>query len=382
MRLIAPDWLEQRMRELNAGENYESGSDRAWPVMLEGRAFRQFVPGSSFMVGHYEYQHVATIDELGGRITPFSSTPASDQAFVPFMGDSFTFGVGVEDNETFVSLIAAEALHRSPAGGSPPRLLNLGMTGTALHNQLDTLELRHDELGGPRFYVFAMFMGNDLTNIARHYRRSASGAPSAGGSPGRRWLWQANIFVYHHPLLKKLYAIQFLRQKLLTVIQMGAGRGGGFMDPVFQAMRKDRTYLDEALVFFRHELARLAEISSRLGFEYVFLLIPDVHQLDASRLAGKARSLGLDLEQLAPERITQAVSRALSDFQIPYFDVGPCLSAAPIEGLYYTQDTHLTAAGHALAARCILESGLLHSFTTPPAAIDSRSLVSPADSAS
>ncbi len=370
LRLCSPAWLEQRMRELNAGKPYAAGSDQAWPVTLEGRAFRQFVPGSSFMVRHYEYQHAATIDELGGRTTPYPA--GSGGELVPFMGDSFTFGVGVEDTETFVSLIAAEA----PSGGSPRRLLNLGMTGTALHNQLDTLELRHEELGNPESYVFNMFMGNDLANIRRRYQRSA---PAWSGRRDRRWLWRANYFVHHNPALKKLYAIQFLRQRLLTAMNRGAG---GFMDPVFLAMRNDLTYLDDSLVFFRKELERLAETSSRRGFEYVIILIPDVHQLDASRLAGKARSLGLDPEHLDPERITRAVSRTLSEFQVRYLDLGPCLSTAPIEGLYYTQDTHFTAAGHALAARCILESRLLHSFTTPPPAIDSRSLVSPADSAS
>lgn len=361
LRLLPPAWLEQRMRELNVGQPYETEADRAWPIMLEGQAFRQFVPRSSFMVRHYEYQHAATSDELGGRTTPY--TPGYRDV-VPFMGDSFTFGVGVEDAETFVSLIAAEA-SRQPPSRVPSRLLNLGMTGTALPNQLDTLELRHEELGSPEVYVFSMFMGNDLTNIRRRYQRSALDGSARVSGKDRRWIWRANVFVYRHPVLRKLYAIQFLRQKLLTVMNRGAT---GFMDPLFLAMRTDLSYLDDSLVFLRKELARLTEISSRLAFDAVLLLIPDVHQLDATRRAGKAESFGLSPDVLDARQITLAISRALDEFHILYLDIGPCLAEAAIGELYYTQDTHFTAAGHARAARCIQRSGLLDAFTTLPAA--------------
>ncbi len=353
LRLFSPPWLAQRMRELNAGDGTsDSGTDRAWPIILEGQAFRQFEPHSSFTVRHYEYQHVATTDELGARTTPYAS---GYEHVLPFMGDSFTFGVGVEDAETFVSQVAE-------ATPSPFRLLNLGVTGTALPNQLDTLELRHEELGEPELYVFSLFMGNDLTNIRRRYQRSALDGSARRGKKQHRWLWRANVFVYHHPALKQLYAIQFLRQKLLVAMNRGTS---GFMDPVFLAMRTDLSYLGDSLVFLRQELERLTEISNRLGFDYVFILIPDVHQLDANRLAGKAESLGLERAKLDAGQITRAISQALDDFQIRYLDISPCLAEGAIGELYYTQDTHFTAAGHALAARCILGGGILDRSLAP-----------------
>ena len=161
-------------------------------------------------------------------------------------------------------------------------------------------------------------------------------------------------------LLKQLYSVQFLRQKLLTVMNRGAS---GFMDPVFLAMRDPR-YLEDSMVFLRKELERLQRISSRLAFDYVVILIPDVHQIDARRLAGKARALGLNPQELEADGITRAISRALDDLQIPYADLGPCLSEASVGELCYTRDTHFTAAGHARAARCILKSGLLAPFIT------------------
>lgn len=365
LRLAPPAWLAQRMTELNAGAlpGGETGTDRGWPIVLEGDAFRQFEPHSSFRVRHYEYDHGVNIDEFGARTTPY---PADHSTLVPILGDSFTFGVGVEDDKTFVSRLSTSLSFESA------RLLNLGMTGTALHNHLDTLELRHEELGRPGHYVLCLFMGNDLTNLWRHYQRSTLDVSSSGGK-GRRWLWRANVFVYHHPLLKKFFALQFLRQKLLALLNRG---DRGFMDPVFLAMRRDLSYLEDSVGYLRQELTRLKEISSRLGFEAHFILIPDVLQLDAGRLAGKAESLGLDPDALAPERIATVIAQALDEFQLPYLDIGPCLSSLEIGELYYTQDSHFTAAGHALAARCILKSGR---FNLSPA-VD-RSVVFPADNA-
>lgn len=368
LRLVTPAWLEQRMTELNAGSlpGEELGTDRGWPIVLEANAFRQFEPLSSFRVRHYEYDHAVTIDEFGGRTTPY---PSDYSVLLPVLGDSFTFGVGVDDAETFVSYLAAE--DSLPLFGGNARWLNLGMTGTALHNHLDTLELRHEELGEPERYVFCLFMGNDLTNIWRHYQRKTLD-PSSSGVGSRRWLWRANAFVYHHPVLKQLYALQFLRQKILAMLNRGHR---GFMDPVFLAMRQDLSYLEDATSLLSQELTRLHEISNRLGFEASFILIPDVHQLDPARLAGKARSLGLDPETLAPERIASVISQTLDDFQLPYLDISPCLSKSDVSTLYYTQDSHFTAAGHALAARCILDSGRFHLSPTD------RSVAFPADNA-
>lgn len=345
LRLAPPAWLAQRMRELSPGRHTRPGTDRQWPVVRENGRFRQFVPGSSFVARHYEYEHAITIDELGGRLTPYSF--AYDR-LVPFYGDSFTLGLGVDDSETFLALLADHSRHR---------LLNLGVTGSGLHDHLNVLPLRHHELGSPSHYVFVLFLGNDLDDIrARHGRPSAS----------HDRLWRANTAVTHHPVLNKLYLLQFLRRSALAALQRGRR---GYMQPVFRAMRTDLEYLDESLVYLRLELERLRQISTELGFDFFFVLIPDVYQLDHRRLEYKAKSLGLDPSALDPERPTRAVSVALHDLRIQHVDLEPCLAEGWTDGLYYLQDTHLTAAGHARAAECLLREDAVRSLlaTADPA---------------
>lgn len=344
LRLLAPAWLDQRMEELSAGESFEPGSDQKWPAMREDNTFRQFAPEATFVARHFEYEHEITIDELGGRITPY---PPDHEGLLPFLGDSFTFGLGVDDSETFMSLIAPWVSRR---------VLNLGVPGSGLHDQLSILAMRHRSLASPELYVFVMFMGNDLTDIRKRHEAAAAVDSGTKMDDGQGWLWQANEYVVRHGILRRIYAIQFLRQKALLLTNRAPG---GYMEPVFSLMREDSPDLEKSLDHLRKELGRLARLSRALSFDYVFILIPDVHQLDETRRAGKAESLGLSLDQLDPEGLSSAIRDTLDDSQVSYTDLSPCLAASMTNGLFYVQDDHFTVEGHALAAECIRRSGLL-----------------------
>jgi len=350
LRLVTPQWLALRMRELNAGQPLDTGSDEAWPEIRTNACFRQFEPGATFYARHAEYQHLVTIDELGGRVLPLPTEPGP---LLPVLGDSFTFGLGVKDGETFLALSAPS---------SPMRWLNLGVPGSGLHDQLNIVELRHRELGAPETYVFVLFMGNDLTDVRKRHERAA--ALGAGFEPddGRGWLWETNTFVVHHPVLKRVYLIQFLRQKVLW---MSIGGRPGYMEPVFAAMRTDASYLEDSLNYLRLELERLERLSHSLGFHYLFVLLPDVYQLDELRRSWKAKSIGLREEVLDPDRLTVTIRATLDDFGIPYADLTPCLSEVPVHGLFYLHDNHFTAAGHAVAASCLRQHAVLAPLFEP-----------------
>jgi len=338
LRLFSPAWLDQRMRELNAGESFEGGSDRNWPAVMENGRFREFPAHARFTARHYEYEHAVTIDELGGRVT---SSGEASHALIPFVGDSFLFGLGVEDSQTFLSLLASSASYR---------LLNLGIPGSALHDHLDIVQMRHASLGEPELYVFTVFKGNDLSDVLARHERPRDSAQQRGLA------FRANVFVFHNPLLKRSYSIQYVRQKVLSLMNRG---GPGYMQPVFRAMRTDREYLQASLFHWREELKRLRVVAASRGFRYLFVLIPDVHQLDRQRRVAKAESYGLEEQDLDPDRLSRAFNETLDELGVTYFDLEPCIAEAMTDGLYYIQDNHFTASGHAIAGRCLLDSGLM-----------------------
>lgn len=349
LRVATPNWLQERMNELTAGSPYKFGTDQLWPVIREDGVFRQFVPHSSFAIRHYEYEHSATIDEFGGRSTPYSSDDADN---IAFMGDSFTFGVGVQDFQTFVALISEQ---------SNFRVLNLGVPGSALPNQLDIIEAPHSELGNPKAYVFCMFMGNDLADIRKRYERSTALKTDDVTQSDKGPLWRINNYIFHHAIFKRIYAIQFIRQKLLIIVNSGEV---GRINPVFEAMRTDTQYLEESVNYLREELKRLVEISHRLNFAYAIVLIPDVYQVSRKRFELKAEYYGLIAGALEPRRVSRKISAAMTDFEISFVDISECISRSESpDKLYYVQDNHFTAKGHRMAATCMRGERLIEIVT-------------------
>ena len=349
LRVATPEWLNGRMTELTAGSSYEYGTDQEWPVIRQNGAFRQFVPLSSFVARHYEYEHTVAIDERGGRSTLYSS---DNGRYIPFLGDSITFGVGVRDSETFVSVIGVQ---------SSLRILNLGVPGSALHSQLNIIEARHFELGKPEAYVLFMFMGNDLADIRKHYEQSMVVKTDDAPTSEHDFLWHVNDYVFHNSILKRSYAIQFVRQKLLIIMSDG---GADLINPIFHAMRTDTNYLEESIGYLRTELIRLMEISDRLQFAFAIVLIPDIHQVSPMRLKLKSESIGLDVDNLDPKRVSREISDVMRELGISYVDISECISRSDFpDTLYYVQDNHLTAEGHRVAATCMLRQRLIKSVT-------------------
>jgi hypothetical protein len=120
-RTSAPEWLRARMREVAVGRSLRDwGNDSDWPVERDdvGRAVR-FLPGSEFTIRDDEYVHRVRIDDYGGRVSGRASVGM--RRTVPVLGDSMTFGLGVRDEETWVSLVGRSL---------PVRLVNLALPGT------------------------------------------------------------------------------------------------------------------------------------------------------------------------------------------------------------------------------------------------------------
>lgn len=97
-----------------------------------------YIPGSNYRVtskriadGRTIYDVVYTVDEHGFRVTPKANADA--QACVLLFGDSFTFGEGVEDDQTF----GADMVRQS---GGKVAVYNLGESGWSTNHFLAGLQ--------------------------------------------------------------------------------------------------------------------------------------------------------------------------------------------------------------------------------------------------
>jgi lysophospholipase L1-like esterase len=343
--VLAPAWLTQRMLFLNPPPGGQAfGSDTGWKVDKKNGSFWRFTPRSEFDVANVEYNNKAHIDEYGGRVTAGADS-AENNDLIPFLGDSFTFGIGVADTETFTSLLSPVVV--------PRRILNLGVPGTALNDQLPIVELRHDELGRPKKYVFFFFMGNDFSDLieGKSKRENANQAPEE-----QTIAWRLNKLVYFNPILKHSYLLQFVRRQALAVMN-AINPGQQFMDPIFLIMNSEnRLYRDAAEAALQEQINRLSELQRKMEFSALIVVIPSVYQTNSRLRNGKSEEYGIPknfIDVLLPNRILLEQTKG---HEITLVDPTACITERNADGsLYYSKDNHLTAKGHKVFADCIRE---------------------------
>lgn len=349
LRLAGPRWLKDYMKGTNLHGALRYGTDAGWPVETLNHEFVRFKPGQTFKVDYYEYHTAVHTDAWGGRSV--GGDPKSKKILVPFIGDSFTFGLGVEDQQTYVSLL-----------GNHPKWhpLNLGVPGSALPNQLDMIEIRHSELNSPRVYVFTFFTGNDVTDIMKYYGYKTETAFEDARRPRRIDLISGNRF------LARSYVLQFIELATASGEETSDAdkkvrRSWNFRTPsgkrigssIYLMMSGSKGYRKIANGYLKVALDRLTDLSKNMRFTPFFVIIPEKHQVETEIFDSQAKHYGLSAEELDRELPDKMIGKLLSERKIEYIDTLPCLINRG--GLYYRYDDHLTPAGHAAVGSCIDE---------------------------
>jgi lysophospholipase L1-like esterase len=337
VRLVAPPWLRARVSQLDKGEVSAFWSDAVLPVEFQNGHFLRFTPLGHARLLHPENPADVSFDRWGTRR---GNGPAWDPAKgVLVLGDSFTFGVGVADEEAW-PIVWAKAVKRP--------VLNLGVPGSTLTDQLTILEARYHELGDPPLCVFGVFLGNDLGELVARTEH----APVAAKRNIAPILSRLNEWTYRNPVARRSYVVQLTRTAAVRL--WNSAQNVPATDPAFASMRADAVDTPKARATLTAAVGRLREQSARLGYRPVVILIPDRYHVNARLRTLKAREYGFAAETLDPALPGRLVTHAMQAAGIGVADMSSCL-AADAEGAYFVQDNHLTPAGHARLARCVAD---------------------------
>jgi hypothetical protein len=297
-RLVLPVSPGARMVALD-------GSDVDWYTDL------RLVPDLTLRNVAQEFDVVVTTTAAGHRGPELGPDPE-----IVFVGDSFTFGQGLSDEETFV------ALYCRAAGVT---CANLGRGGTGTVRQLDILEHFLDAEGWrPRqvlLFVMAMssslMAGNDLAD-----NLSERAAAGGGVAEPDQTSWKERILSYRQALLA--------RSNLLRVVYFRFGpalRSALSPEPEPERVRA-------ALEVTGEELGRLDRLSERYGFTYEIWVLHPVQDLLRGTHVATVRAI----EEVAPAGRVHGTAEALAD--------DPA-------GHYYAYDGHLNARGAARIAELL-----------------------------
>lgn len=296
-------------------------SDLRENIALDGTRIRDYVqPGVVYRQVSNEYDALTTITDQGHRVPAVAGNPD-----IIFIGDSFTYGYGLADDETFTAIYC---------GARGLVCANLGVPGSGTLRQVERLEEFMDRWGWRprevRLFFFAMSgsfsNGNDFRdNFDRKLRERAgeagagpgTAAPAErGGGAAERLIGLQATLLRHSNLLRllKFHAGPLLRS--LVVAEPGADR------------------MAVALEATRDALDRLDALSRERGFAYDIFLIVPVQDI---------------LRRTAPETLATLDSVSPK----PAITTAGIFADAPSE-YYFAFDGHLNPAGSRRLAEFLL----------------------------
>ena len=308
-------------------------------------------PGFDDRVVTTEFSSTWTINEDGHRGP--RAGPKDQRYRIVALGDSFTFGYGVEAEEAWPARLQALL---SEKGGAGVEVINLGVGGYGTFEEARSLE---DERGrlSPDLAIIAFYVGNDPFDNRRWYPPVPITVPGEAPIPAampdaterlKRWLG-GRLQLYNMLSTRgdELLVRSGLR-RLTYPFEIDVLREP---PPASVAAAWDAT----------HAAFRLLTHLQESGLAIRVVLIPMKHQVDDvfwqrlleqyDRLGGPGSLRALDRDR--PQRI---VDDLLLDARLDAFDLLPGLrqeARGASEPLYWARDQHWTAAGHAAAARLI-----------------------------
>ncbi len=305
------------------------------------------------ITNHVEFDHAVFVNSHGMRgpePSPASAGPRDAPSHAPLrvlvLGDSFTFGVGAAEDETFPARLQA---HLRTAG-APAEVWNAGAPGYGVPDEVAWFERWGVPLR-PDVVVIAPFLANDLQDASPGSQtRVVDGELVAADGEGRsvrRWL-------YYHSHLFRL-----LKSSLLE----GPLRGKlGLAEP--WARRERRAELGlygptlppglaAGAAATDRAAARLAQLAAEQRTRLLAVLVPSLPQVDEERWHALHRELGIDRRGHDPRRPNRLFTATFARHGVHVLDPTDALSAAVMRGerLYYPRDQHLTPAGYDLLAR-------------------------------
>ena len=273
-------------------------------------------PGARTRQSNREYDVAVRINAQGFRADrEYPHAPASGVTRVVTVGDSFTFGQGVEIQEAWPSILERRL--------EKAEVINLGVPGYGVDQQLLMLESR-----GLRFQPDIVVLGLHTPDIFRNTNAS------------------------HGQYAKPLFRLGEDGLELTNVPTPPPGtpvpprdRGLLHRSKLFQMVftRLERHGAGKVWEITEGILRRMANTASRAEARLVVLLLPPQHAV-----------YGSALERSSQAHTTDLIADILREHGVEHLDLTPALAKTaeknPAERLFHPGDGHFTAAGNRVVA--------------------------------
>jgi lysophospholipase L1-like esterase len=290
-----------------------------------------------------EYSTSVKVNAAGLRGAEIGAK-AADLPRLLILGDSFVFGVGAEEEETYPARLAEHLEER----GVKAEVLNGGVPGYGVPDDVSWYEGWGAPLA-PDLVLLTVYVGNDLADAMPGQRATVIDGLLVvpGFDPGDLGFW-----LFHHSqlyvLLKTSPAGDAARRLLGRPIPLERAALAGELS---QYARGAPSEIERVGGAATEEAVRRLAAAVPAG-RLAAVLLPSPLAFDAAAWRDTLAAQSLDPNGYDPDRPTRWFLELFERYRIPAFDLTAALSAsaARSERVYYPLDRHLNPAGYDLAA--------------------------------
>jgi lysophospholipase L1-like esterase len=356
--------------------------DRCLGFFLPGNERLLFPPKSVAVYSTAEFNIKATINNLGFRGRDFPGGSRKRRTIMT-LGDSFTFGWGVADQETWSAVLE----ERLRAGGLDVEVVNLGQPGTYPAYYAEIAE-RAVPVLKPDLVIVAVNQGDDVSqtmSVLQEARQPGyasrllslvktaltSAYPSLVGlrramSSGARISATAGWKTEVAKLVSELTAEERAKFERMDDEIRTMFRDGGLNPPLLASVLRDPEFISKTLVVdnplvqkaqaeVARQLRRVRTAAESAGGSVVVISLPNGFFVSREMLDSYAR-MGFIVDQsyLKTEVMDEMVCRAAADIGVKYHGVTENFRRESRQRkLFYKYDGHYNAEGQRLFAESI-----------------------------
>ncbi|MDQ2806074.1 MAG: GDSL-type esterase/lipase family protein [Chloroflexota bacterium] len=309
-------------------------------------------PGVTIQHDTPEFHVTYQINAQGLRADGPTGAPAPNRLRLLAVGDSFTFGWGVEGNQAFPQRLDGVRA----ADGRTVESLNAGVATYGTDHEAAWLH-KYGWGFQPNVVLLGFYTGNDVQDVMRYIGQArpataATRQAAAAVAAARARLHDENQSDAESWLEANSNAYVFLQQQANRFLP-GPRRAPDMLDTTYPYLNPPPAELTTAWERTTALLDQMQNQAQRYHVRLVVVAIPAAEQIEDGRWTGLRATFGLAPDAVNRDAPQQQLAAWSVRSGVPVIDLLPGFRAAGGSRLYYRADPHWTPAGHALAADLI-----------------------------
>lgn len=348
IRIFAPQpryYLPQNLFSADSSLGY---------VLTPGFRGSMYTPESSSAIA---------INEEGFR----GGMPDGVKRLIVGMGDSFTFGTGVEIEDTYLEKLRGQLNEH----GSRVDLYNLGVPGYGTDQEYGALKKLYEKRT-PDLVLVGFYINDVMDSVTPDFTvvdgYTVPSNKMMAAFKGKGLSWKQRISKLFDKLdtprfvVNRMSASPHFRKLFLDLTVRSKGKEGNRLAYYSSA---STPALEEAWSVTKGHLRSIRDLVRAHGGKLLVIYIPERQQVYADQWRKVLLQQEADEKSYDRDKPQQTLKNFCREAKIPYLDLTDEFRKR-VEGgedIYFTMDPHLNAKGNSLAAnlisRIILDEGLL-----------------------